>query len=364
MKPALIPNRRLPVILHVLAWVIILFLPTYLMRNFGGGDNRFLQHFYMNTAIYGTLFYLNYLWLVPYYFFGSPKWRYFLPAALAVAVVCFLMWLINDYMIFDRESFLRMQRVMEEMDRGREVMKPPIRQMRMFNYISTSILVTGFSLGLGVLDRLRQNEKERKELEKEKLNSELAFLKNQISPHLFFNTLNNIYSLIGSNQDEARETVHKLSKLMRYLLYESEHETSKLSEEIAFMNNYIDLMKLRLNEKVALTVSFPDEIPELEVPPLLFIPIIENAFKHGISSREASYIDLEMRVEGTKIFFHAKNSIRKGIPGTEGEYSGIGLENVRKRLNLLFPGSHRLEIRQERDDFILEIFLETEKIKS
>lgn len=361
---SLIPNRRLPVILHVLAWVIVLFLPTYLVRTFAEWDTRFLSHFYLNTALYGTLFYINLLWLVPRYFFGVSKGRYFLFAGLAVIVTCFLMWLVNDYMIFERERFMQLQQMMEEMNRGREPMRQPFRMMRMFNYLSTSILVTGFSLGLGVLDRLRQNEKERKELEKEKLNSELAFLKNQVSPHLFFNTLNNIYSLIGSNREKARETVHKLSRLMRYLLYESEHETAKLGDEIAFMNNYVDLMRLRLNEKVALRVSFPDESTELRIPPLLFIPIIENAFKHGISTRHNSSIDLMMQVEGTGITFRARNSIRQGAPDNDGEYSGIGMENVRKRLDLLFPGTHRFDIRQEEDVFIVEIFLETKGIRS
>ena len=135
-----------------------------------------------------------------------------------------------------------------------------------------------------------------KETEKEKLNSELAFLKNQISPHFFFNTLNNIYSLISINAEDSQKAVLKLSKLMRYLLYESEQGNTKLSNEIDFMNNYIDLMKLRMNDKVDLTVSFPKKYEDKNIPPLLFIPFIENAFKHGISYREKSFIDINMMV--------------------------------------------------------------------
>ena len=174
--------------------------------------------------------------------------------------------------------------------------RPPFRQIHIINYGFTSVFLIFFSLGLRVMERHSQIEKLQKDLEKEKLNSELAFLKNQISPHFFFNTLNNIYSLIGINAEDSQKAVLKLSKLMRYLLYESEKGDSKLSTEIEFMNNYIDLMKLRMNEKVALNVSLPADYDDRSIPPLLFIPFIENAFKHGISYREKSFIEISFLV--------------------------------------------------------------------
>ena len=280
-----------------------------------------------------------------------------------VIVLFFVMRFINDYVFLDPVRDQEMEKIMEELHKSKEHIKPPIKQFRIYNYFYTSILICGFSLGLGVLQKLTQNEKERKELEKEKLNSELAFLKNQISPHFFFNTLNNIYSLIGIDTEEAQQSVHKLSKLMRYLLYESEQGESTLSDEIAFMKNYIDLMKLRLSHKVKLSVSLPENITDLRIPPLLFIPFVENAFKHGISYREPSFIDLKMIVEGNQISFLARNSLGTGNQPADKQYSGIGLENVKKRLKLLFPDSHQLKIEQTQNEFNVTLKLETKPLK-
>jgi LytS/YehU family sensor histidine kinase len=213
-----------------------------------------------------------------------------------------------------------------------------------------------FSVGLRVLERHSDIEKWQKELEKEKLNSELAFLKNQISPHFFFNTLNNIYSLISINQEDSQKAVLKLSKLMRYLLYESEDGNTKLSNEIEFMNNYIDLMKLRMSEKINLKITFPESYEDKSIPPLLFIPFIENAFKHGISYREKSFIEISMTTKQDSISFRCVNSVAKTREGTDNAHSGIGLENVSKRLNLLFPGTHDLKI--NRSDTEFEILLQ------
>jgi LytS/YehU family sensor histidine kinase len=229
--------------------------------------------------------------------------------------------------------------------------RPPFRQMHFFNYAFTSIFLIFFSVGLRVLERHSDIEKWQKELEKEKLNSELAFLKNQISPHFFFNTLNNIYSLISINQEDSQKAVLKLSKLMRYLLYESEHGDTKLSSEIEFMNNYIDLMKLRMSEKINLSISFPGNYEDRSIPPLLFIPFIENAFKHGISYREKSFIDISMTSSIDSINFRCANSVVKSGEDADSEHSGIGLENVSKRLSLLFPGTHELKINKSDTEF-------------
>jgi LytS/YehU family sensor histidine kinase len=221
--------------------------------------------------------------------------------------------------------------------------RPPFRQMHLYNYAISAFFVTFFSLGLKVLERHSLIEKRQKELEKEKLNSELAFLKNQISPHFFFNTLNNIYSLIGINAEDSQKAVLQLSRMMRYLLYESEHGETLLSSEIEFMNNYIDLMRLRMSEKVRLDVEFPAEFEDVTIPPLLFIPIIENAFKHGISYREKSFISIVMKASREQILFICSNSIVKAAE-EPAEHSGIGLENLKKRLNLIFPDRHEFKI--------------------
>jgi LytS/YehU family sensor histidine kinase len=201
-------------------------------------------------------------------------------------------------------------------------------------------------------------------LKKEKLNSELAFLKNQVSPHFFFNTLNNIYSLIGIDGPAAQDSVLKLSKMMRYLLYESEHGETLFSHEINFMANYIELMKLRLNSKVDLQVDFPVNFTDFSIPPLLFISFIENAFKHGISHRENSFIHISLAVSRDKIVFVSENSMGKSSQGGDMQESGIGLENVRKRLNLLFPGKHELNILQDDKTFKVRLSIQNVKIQT
>jgi hypothetical protein len=231
---------------------------------------------------------------------------------------------------------------------------------QIYNYAFSALFFTIFSLGLKVMERQTRIEKRQKELEKEKLNSELALLKNQISPHFFFNTLNNIYSLIAINTADSQEAVLKLSKMMRYLLYESEHGETLLRNEIEFMNNYIDLMKLRMNEKVALSIKFPEENINLSIPPLLFI---ENAFKYGISYRDKSFINIDMEVTEGMLVFKCSNSIGKKMVQQE-EHAGIGLENVKKRLKLLFPERHRLIIEKKEKEFIVELEIDTRNLNS
>lgn len=344
-------NRRLSVVLHILAWAIIVIIPRYLINTFGDGNQQFLNHLYINLTIYGSLFYVNYLWLVPNFFLKDKKLRYFLFAFVGVLAVCLIMWFVNEKLFFDPERARQFEEIMKELDKNEEVMKPPLKQFRILNYIYTSILVLGFSFGLRLLVKVNDDEKIRKELEREKLNSELAFLKNQISPHFFFNTLNNIYSLIAIDSTEAQGAVLKLSKLMRYLLYESEVGKTKLSEEISFINHYIDLMKLRLSKKVELDIQMPVEYPDLQLPPLVFITFVENAFKHGISYRDHSFIKIRMHIDQKLITFTTVNSIGSSSSENDGQQSGIGLENVKKRLNLLFPGKHKLNIEEDDQQF-------------
>ncbi|MBN1950547.1 MAG: histidine kinase [Bacteroidales bacterium] len=356
----ILTNRKILIGLHILAWAIIMVIPRYIMHAYGDVNNHFLVRLYINIAVYGLLFYLNYSWLFPAFYYRKG-WRgyYFLAAAVLMGIVCVGLWYLNDHVLIDKEQIRQITRVIKEINKEGEVIKPPIGAFRIMNYFYTSVLIMGFSMGLKLVEQVSREEKVRKELEKEKLNSELAFLKNQISPHFFFNTLNNIYSLIGMNTGKARESVLKLSKLMRYLLYESERGESRLSEEITFLENYIDLMKLRLTDKVDLLVSLPEKYPDHSIPPLLFMAFIENAFKHGISYREASFINIELTASEDQIRLSVRNSIGKGRLEKVAGYTGIGLENIKKRLGLLYPGRHTLKISENEKEFLVELSLMT-----
>ncbi len=135
-------------------------------------------------------------------------------------------------------------------------------------------------------------EQEKTLLEKENVQNQLAFLRNQVSPHFFMNTLNNIHALIDVDTEEAKEAIIKLSKLMRHLLYDSQAELVPLAKEMEFIQSYINLMKLRFSEKVKINLSIPDQLPDKSIPPFLFTSFVENAFKHGISYQNSSFIDI------------------------------------------------------------------------
>jgi len=222
---------------------------------------------------------------------------------------------------------------------------------QLIGYTSSSVFMVLLSLGLRVLERQSEIEKMQEDMEKAKLNAELAFLKNQISPHFFFNTLNNIYSLIGKSAEDSRKAVSRLSKLMRYVLDGSEHDYKHLSEEIEFMKNYIDIMRLRIGEKTKLSVDFPDEYPDISIPPLLFISLIENAFKYGVSVQEESDISISLECGDKSISFTCLNSLQESKYVEVRESSGIGLENLKKRLALLYPGRHELKLNKKETTF-------------
>lgn len=368
----LFKGNKIKIVLHILAWTIILGLPLLIVKQWKLGSD-FLWFYYVFNSISFFIFYLNYLLFVPQFYFRKRRKQYFL-SVLAMLVFFYFISSFAGEMVFRHinasksaddparreERFGRGKGGPENNPRpGLPTVFPrlPFRHMHLVNFTFSSFFLVFFSLGIRALEKEGEIEKVKGDLEKEKLNSELALLKNQISPHFFFNTLNNIYSLIGINQEDSQKAVLKLSKLMRYLLYESEQGNVKLSNEIEFMKNYIDLMKLRMNERVNLTVSFPEKFEDTDIPPLLFIPFIENAFKHGITNKGKSFIEIALVASPDVLEFSCSNSVGNGK--TEDGQSGIGLENVTKRLNLLFPGEHDLKIIKNSDKFEIHLVIKT-----
>jgi LytS/YehU family sensor histidine kinase len=210
------------------------------------------------------------------------------------------------------------------------------------NFLILSFLIVGFDTGLRSTLRWTEVQQEKVQLEKENVANQLVMLRNQVSPHFFMNTLNNIHSLVDINTEEAKESIIKLSKMMRYLLYETETEQTTLKREVEFLQSYIDLMRLRFSKKVTITLNLPSIIPEKTLPPFLFTSIIENAFKHGVSYQDESFINIEMTIGTDRLLFAVKNS--KSENNQSKEFSGIGIENMRKRLNLLYPSNYHLDI--------------------
>jgi two-component sensor histidine kinase len=221
------------------------------------------------------------------------------------------------------------------------------------NFLIMAILIVGFDTGLRSALRVIYVENEKVRLEKESVATQLVLLRNQVSPHFLMNTLNNIHSLIDINSEEAKEAIIKLSKMMRYLLYETETEKTTLIKEVEFLESYISLMRLRFNERVMISLSLPDIIPDKTIPPFIFISLIENAFKHGISYKDDSFINIDLIVNNEKLLLVIKNS--KSEKYHAEEFSGIGLENTRKRLALIYGSNFHLDIIDDKDLFTVNL---------
>lgn len=366
MTPQHTSRNRITIILHLVVWVLLFILPAYLMYFDSDKDNHILYRNLIQVVFYVLVFYLNYLVFAPRLFFGHHKPYYFASALLTI-IVCTVV------MEFSSANILPPRRQkhpglpppeLEHRIPGPGGMMPfnqhkqkPFRGWPIYNFLLTSTLLSAFGLGLRFSDKLTLREKETKEAEKEKLNTELTFLKSQVNPHFFFNTLNNIYSLVAIHPADGQKAILRLSKLMRYMLYETEKGDTSLKMEVEFMKNYLEIVKLRISGKVEVRVLFPEHIPDLTVEPLLLLPFIENAFKYGVSSLKKSFIHIEMSIDGSDVYFHCRNSIAGGEKEVQGYSSGIGLANVSKRLSLLYPERHKLEINRSEDVFDVKLTL-------
>ncbi len=196
-------------------------------------------------------------------------------------------------------------------------------------------------------------------ISREKLEAELSALKSQINPHFLFNSLNSIYSLVLKNSDKAPEALIKLSDAMRYIIYESDEEKVPLKKEIDFITNYIELQKLRMSDKDKLAFSVPERIENLKIAPLLLIPVIENGFKYGIKGEtEASFINVSIKIDKNSLSLFVKNNLGTVDDIEREKPHGTGLANLKKRLSLIYPGRHLLEIDQTKDNFTVNLSID------
>ena len=223
------------------------------------------------------------------------------------------------------------------------------------------ILMMGMNVGIKLYFRQRGDRKKMELLEKQNLEQQLEYLRYQINPHFFMNTLNNIHALVDIDPEKAKQTILELSKMMRFVLYEGNKQGVPLDREMAFLQNYITLMRLRYTDKVRISVDVPASLPSREVPPLMFITFVENAFKHGVSYRQASFIEITLTVSAPQhdtssapgtLTFVCRNS---RIPKEEDKHGGVGLKNVRQRLDLIYGECYSLDINDEPDTYTVTL---------
>lgn len=209
-----------------------------------------------------------------------------------------------------------------------------------------------------ILDDNLKTQKERYTLLEEKKSAQLSFLKNQVNPHFIFNTLNNIYSLVSSGSDKALNSIEKLSQLMRYMYKDSEEEKVLLTDELNYISSFIDLQKIRLNDADILHYSVPENIGNLKIAPLVLIPFIENMFKHGIINNPAKPLEIKIDVQENKLHMETSNFINTS---RKDEASGVGLVNVRKRLDLMYAGNYELKETVKNGKYCSELILNLSK---
>ncbi|MCB0643429.1 MAG: sensor histidine kinase [Phaeodactylibacter sp.] len=333
-------NKRYVILLHLLDRASLLGFP-YLLSGQSMELGMLLKRNWIPMGMYALLFYTNYLWVVPTYLFKNKRFYFVLINLVLVGLL----------IVFKQEVVAELFRESPPPGSGNPG-APPMPPRGLFVYIDMLSLIVPimFAVALSMADRWKRAEAVRQQAETERLQSELKHLKYQLQPHFFFNSLNNIYAMVDLTPEKAKKAIHDLSKLMRYFLYEANDGLVPLTKEVEFLQKYIDLMKLRHSEKTEVSTKFAEDIPDLKVAPLLFIAAVENAFKHGISATKPSKITFGLSITPEQIEF---TSLNKNFPKTEEDKSGsgIGLENLKKRLELIYPNAHQFSTHIDENDF-------------
>jgi hypothetical protein len=338
-------------VIHIIAWSIILSVPFF----FTGRETQeltFLSYVRKEVVPISLMivFYVNYLFLIDEYLFTKHTGRFILYNAVIIIVL-----LISVHYIF---------RLLPPPEMGH---RPPPRmgyrdfkeEIAFFSYnLAIYMLVTGLSVAIKMTAQWYKTQQENTEISQERIKAEIQNLKSQLNPHFLFNTLNNIYSLIAISQERAQGAVLDLSKLLRYVLYESSQPLVPLEKEVEFIKNYVELMKIRLSKNVELKTDINIKDKNLMIAPLLFISPIENAFKHGVSNNTSSFINIVISQSDNKLVCLIQNSYFPKRDESDKSGSGIGLQNLQRRLALLYNGHYTFESKLKGDSYESFLMLE------
>ena len=325
---------------HIASWAVVFIMPALIFIS--EGNQRFEEALYrslISLPFLMFLFYISYYWLIDRLWF---KKRYILFILVAVTLI-----LCVSYSKYELFSYF-------DLHKGKRHM-PPFHAFVYFDFLS-NLLPVVFAMAIRYAQRNFSLEIAQKEAQAHKLQADLTQLRYQLQPHFFFNALNNIYSLIEFDPQKAQQSVHSLSKLMRHFMQNSDQKQISLAEEVDFLQQYISLMQLRLTDRTTVEVDFPKQVPQLTIAPLLFISLVENAFKHGVSATTTTTLSFSLKVEGDTIIFRSENT---KIPTQESLYSsGIGIDNLKKRLTLLYPERHQYTIEEKEGKYIAQLTID------
>ncbi len=342
---AFIKRHRIS-ILHLSFWCVYFSFFFYQIRFPIRGQEVSFWDAFKNTS-FEVLFmalvvYLNYFFFLPRFLKHKSPIRYILEFSVPFAVLIRLFILLKRHLI----------------DGNTHKICYFYEDKFTVNVVLSTLFIVIFVGMLKFAEGWFELEAKKKEIENERLTSELRFLKAQINPHFLFNTLNNLYYLAFTHSPNTTEVIAKLSQMMRYMIYDSNHPKVPLSKEIEYMENYISLEKLRLNEPIPIQFDVEGYAGDVMIVPLIFISFLENAFKHGVSNNfSGAWIKIRILLEGTECIYTVENSkLPDNILKSE-EKSGIGLQNVKRRLALSYPDNFDLKIDETADFFRVRLKL-------
>jgi len=336
-------KRKLSIIIHILGWALF-GLVIFVLSPLSVGVERPIEFWLkqsLNFSLLISIFYVNFFYLIPKVLFKN-KISLFL-------IINLIAGLAYVSLLIAYDDWTKMPELMHKAFRPEVPFTPRPRNYYWdISQLLIFYMAVGISTSIASVQKWQSEQELRVEQKQQQINSELTYLKAQINPHFFFNTLNNIYSLTNIDVEKAKTALLKLSRMMRYVLYETEKTHTLLSKEIDFVKDFIELMRLRLSSKVNLEIEIPEKFEDASIAPMLILPFIENCFKHGISSQQTSKITISLKVDKKQLILITKNGIFKSNENTpEGNASGIGLQNTKRRLDLLYDNNHELVIKDK-----------------
>jgi len=320
---------------HLVGWTLFIILGIAIETSKYGLENAFYQSI-SSALLISVIIYINLLILVPKFLMIRKYVKYIFWFLFVCLLYAPFFTLLNSYSheLFTENTF-------EDKEFS-------------INFLisALNLVVIGFiSTFLKLSKAYFFEQKRTHDVAKQHMQTELNFLRSQVNPHFLFNTLNNLYSLTLSKSDHAPEVVLKLSEIMRYMLYECNESTVALEKEVNYIRNYISLERLRQSKHVTVDFNLSGDIYGKELPPLLFVPFLENAFKHGVNTKD-SFVNIDMQVRERDLDFIVINSASTyKATALVKKNSGIGLENIKRRLNLLYPKKHKLKIENTSNQF-------------
>lgn len=332
-----------PIVLHVLCWGIFILIN---ISTFYSRFNEFPKElFYAKIGIQIVLFYLNFSLLVPKLLLNN---RVLLYVFTSFVFIFLSIYLIDSFL---QPSLRENLRLPNEFRPERNGPRPEF-----FNPISFFETMLIFAVGTSVrlVTEWYKNEKVKKEIELQRVHTEISFLKAQLNPHFLFNSLNSIYSLANKKSDDTTEAIVTLAELMRYMIYETNKELVPLQDELNYIKNYISLQNLRLKDSSGVRINIYGKIDH-KIEPLLLISFIENAFKYGTDFNGKTDIRIRIEVKDNTLDFEVSNYV--SIHKKDNQNSGIGLKNVINRLNLQYPNSHTLSFEEKNNQFKIRLIL-------